>query len=159
MHPTVPPAAVDRIILPRSIRDAIMVHLLEATPCEGVGLLAVEAPYLDEDDILAMEAVRFFPGTNTEASPTRFTMDPAEVVSALREIRAADHYLGAIVHSHLRGSPTPSATDVREAYYPDALMLIASFADQPAVLRAWRLVQEENVHVVQPVELVVLQGA
>lgn len=159
MQPTVPPAAVDRMYMPKSIRDSIMVHLLDATPNEGVGLLAVETPYTDDDGMLAIEAVRFFPGTNVEASPSRFTMDPAEVIAALREIGAADHLLGAIVHSHLRGPATPSTTDLREAHYPDALLVIASFADQPATLRAWRVAREEELHVVQPVEIVVLYGA
>jgi proteasome lid subunit RPN8/RPN11 len=159
MQPTVPPSAVDRIYLPKSIRDAMMVHLLEAAPNEGVGLLAVDAVYTDEDEALAMDAVRFFPGTNIESSPSRFTMEPAEVVAAFGEMRAADLQFGAIVHSHLRGPATPSATDLREAYYPDVLLIIASFAGQPAVLRAWRIVLEEELQVVQPVEIIVLDGA
>lgn len=159
MQSTVPPSAADRIYLPKSIRDAIMVHLLQAAPNEGVGLLAVEAAYADEDGGLAVDAVQFFPGTNIESSPSRFTMEPAEVITALREIRALDQQLGAIVHSHIRGPATPSATDLREAHYPDALLMIASFAGQPAVLRAWRVTREEHVNVVQPVEIVILHGA
>ena len=159
MQPTVRPSSVDRIHLPKSIRDAIMVHLLEAAPNEGVGLLAVGVVYTDEDNALAMDGVRFFPGTNIESSPSRFTMEPAEVVAAFGEMRAADLQFGAIVHSHLRGPATPSATDLREAYYPDVLLIIASFAGQPAVLRAWRIVLEEDLQVVQPVEIVVLDGA
>lgn len=159
MQSTVPPSAADRIYLPKSIRDAIMVHLLQAAPNEGVGLLAVEAAYADEDGGLAVDAVQFFPGTNIESSPSRFTMEPAEVITALREIRALDQQLGAIVHSHIRGPATPSATDLREAHYPDALLMIASFAGQPAVLRAWRVAREEHVNVVQPVEIVILHGA
>jgi proteasome lid subunit RPN8/RPN11 len=99
MQPSQLPSAVDRLYLPHSMRDAILIHLLEATPNEGVGLLAVAAPYTDEDDALAVDAVRFFPGTNVEASPSRFTMDPAEVITALREMGEASQLLGAIVHS------------------------------------------------------------
>lgn len=153
------PAGVDRLYLPRSIREAILVHLLDATPNEGVGLLAVGDPYRDHDRQLAIDAIRFFPGTNTDASPSRFTMDPAEVIRALREIGEQGLALGAIVHSHLRGPSTPSTTDLREAYYPDALMMIASFADQPAALRAWRVAREDDLRVVQPVDIVVLQHA
>ena len=159
MQPSQLPSAVDRLYLPYSMRDAILIHLLEATPNEGVGLLAVAAPYTDEDDALAVDAIRFYPGTNVEASPSRFTMDPAEVITAFREMREADQLLGAIVHSHLRGPATPSTTDFREAYYPDALLMIASLADQPAVLRAWRVIPEDDLRVVQPVDIVVVQGA
>jgi proteasome lid subunit RPN8/RPN11 len=158
MQPSQLPSAVDRLYLPQSMRDAILIHLLEAAPNEGVGLLAVGASYTDGDDTLAARAMRFFPGTNIEASPSRFTMDPAEVITALREMREADQALGAIVHSHLRGPATPSTTDLREAYYPDALLLIASLADQPAVLRAWRVVPEDDLRVVQPVDIVIVQG-
>lgn len=154
MQATRPPSMVDRLYMPHWIRDEVLVHLLDAAPNEGVGLLAVGEPYTDEDEAVAMEAVRFFPGTNLEASPSRFTMNPAEVVTALREMRDANQLLGAIVHSHIHGPATPSATDIREAHYPDALLMIASFADQPTALRAWRVTPEDDLRVVQPVDIV-----
>lgn len=150
------PAAVDRLRLPASLREQILIHLLEATPNEGVGLLAVTPPARDEEGVLVVEATRFFPGTNVDASPSRFTMDPAEVLAAFREMREAGWELGAIVHSHLAGPPRPSPTDLREAHYPEALMLIVSFADQPAPMRAWRVVPENDLKVVQPVPIEVL---
>lgn len=153
------PASVDRLYLPRTIREELLVHLLDAAPNEGVGLLAVGDTYRDDDGQRAVDAIRFYPGTNIEASPSRFTMEPAEVVRALRDIGERGLTLGAIVHSHLRGPATPSTTDLREAWYPDALMMIASFADQPAVLRAWRVAREDDLRVVQPVDIVVLQHA
>jgi proteasome lid subunit RPN8/RPN11 len=151
-------AAVDRLYIPRSIRDEIMIHLLESAPYEGVGLLAVESPFRDDDDFLAVEAVRFFPGTNVDRSPAHYTMAPEEVIRALREIREAGQLLGAIVHSHLKGPATPSATDVREAHYPDALMMIVSFAVQPAATGVWRVVPEDDLAVVQSVDLVICDG-
>ncbi len=149
-------STVDRLLLPASIREQILVHLLEATPNEGVGLLAVAPPVPALDGVHVAEAVRFYPGTNIEASPSRFTMEPAEVISALREIREAGWQLGAIVHSHVTGPATPSTTDLREAHYPEALLLIVSFADQPAQMRAWRVVREDDLKVVQPVTIEVL---
>ena len=150
---TLAPSAVDELRLPEAIREQILIHLLEATPNEGVGLLAVHPPFATPEGRWVAEAVRFYPGTNLDASPSRFTMDPAEVIVALREIHEAGWELGAIVHSHVTGPPTPSTTDVREAHYPESLLLIASFAGQPAQLRAWRLVQDDDVTVVQPVDL------
>lgn len=158
MHRSAQPAEAERIYLPQSMREEILIHLLDAAPNEGVGLLATSSPYVDEDDRLAMEAMRFYPGTNIDASPSRFTMDPAEVISALRSIREEENLLGAIVHSHLQGPATPSATDLREAYYPDALLMIASLADQPVSLRAWRVVPEDDLRVVQPVDIIVVHG-
>ena len=151
-------AAVDRLYVARSIRDEIMIHLLEAAPNEGVGMLAVGDPFRDEDDLHAVEAVCFYPGTNVDRSPSRYTMEPVEVVRALREIREEGWRLGAIVHSHLKGPATPSATDVREAHYPDALMLIVSFAVQPATTGVWRVVPEDDLAVVQSVDFVIREG-
>lgn len=152
-------AAVDRLYIARSMRDAIMIHLLEAAPNEGVGMIAVGEPFRDEDGLLAVEAHRFFPGTNIERSPSRYTMAPEEVLHALRDIRDESLRLGAIVHSHLKGPATPSATDVREAHYPDALMMIVSFAVQPATTGVWRVVPEDDLTVVQSVDLVIREGA
>jgi len=151
--PTMPASSADRLRLPAAIREQILVHLLDATPNEGVGLLAVRPPWIAGDGVRVAEATRFYPGTNIDASPSRFTMDPAEVIDALRDIREQGWQLGAIVHSHVRGPATPSTTDLREAHYPEALLLIASFADQPAHLRAWRVVREDELQVVQPVAI------
>lgn len=158
MQTSLSPSAAQRLYLPQSMREQMMIHLLEAAPNEGVGLLATGTPYADDDGVLAVDGLRFYPGTNLDASPSRFTMDPSEVMKTLRRIREEGHALGAIVHSHLRGPATPSATDLREAHYPDALMLIASFADQPAVLSAWRVVPEDELRVVQSVEVVIRRG-
>ena len=151
-------APVDRLYVPRSIRDDIMIHLLAAAPNEGVGLLAVGAPFCDDDGVMAVEAERFFPGTNTDHSPSRYTMDPQEIIVAFREMREAGQELGAIVHSHLKGPATPSATDVREANYPDAFMMIVSFAAQPAAIGVWRVIPEDDVAVVQSIDLVIREG-
>lgn len=52
-----------------------------------------------------------------------------------------------IVHSHVRTPARPSPTDVAMAFYPDALYLLVSLADEEAdpitgrpSLRAWRIV-------------------
>ena len=124
---------------------------MAAAPWEGVGLLAV--PEGDEgngetrgrgqpsagagEEGPAVRAVRFYPGTNGAASATRYTMPPEEVLAAFEDMAARTWRLGAIVHSHPRGPATPSPTDLREAYYPEALMVIVSFAVVPPEVRAW----------------------
>ena len=113
-------------------RDVID-HLASALPNEGVALLATER--IPEGRLVR----QVFRGTNTRASPTRFDMHPQEIVTALRAIDASGWELGAIAHSHPAGPPVPSPTDLAEAAYPDALMLIASFASGKPVVKAWRL--------------------
>lgn len=119
--------------LERRLFREIVDHLNDAKPAEGVGLLAGVAVGGER------RATRFFPGTNLDASPTRYTMDPAEVIAAFGEMAARGWELVAIVHSHPATSPTPSATDVREAHYPEALLLILGLASSPPVARCWLL--------------------
>ena len=109
-------------------------HLRASLPQEGCGLLAVRRV-----DGGAAVATRFYPGTNLDASPTRYTMDPVEVLAALRDLDAHGWSLGAIVHSHPATAPAPSPTDLREAFYPEALMVIVSFKTPSPIMRAWRL--------------------
>lgn len=115
----------------RRLFREIVDHLNDAVPAEGVGLLGGVA------DGAGVRATRFFPGTNLDASSTRYTMDPVEVIAALREIEARNWDLVAIVHSHPATAPTPSATDLREAHYPEALLLILGLASSPPLARCW----------------------
>ena len=125
------------LVLDPELRKRIIDHLRAALPNEGVGLLAVE--WNREGAVTRVLPRRFYPGTNMRQSPVRYQMDWAELVAALRDIDANGWSLGAIVHSHPRGPAVPSATDLAEAWYPDSLMVIASFAAEPPDLRAWAL--------------------
>jgi proteasome lid subunit RPN8/RPN11 len=116
----------------RSIYDQMLGHLRWSAPLEGVGLLAVTLNAHHE-----AQAVRFYPGTNVDASPTRYTMDPEEVLATIRDIERHGWRLGAIVHSHPETPAIPSATDRREAYYPEALLVIVGIAS--GEVRGWRI--------------------
>ncbi|MGI9252811.1 MAG: M67 family metallopeptidase [Thermomicrobiales bacterium] len=112
-------------------------HLRAALPNEGCGLLAG-----NRGDRGALTANRFFPGTNVDASPTRYTMSPTEVLWAIEQMDFARQQLLAIVHSHPDGPATPSQTDLREFRYPEALMVIADLSGKnpgAMILRAWRV--------------------
>lgn len=130
-----PPTA---LLVAPDLRRRMVAHVAAAAPLESVGLLGVARGECLE----RVRALRFYPGTNVDASPSRYTMDPAEVISALRDIEDNGWWLGAIVHSHPASPAVPSATDLREAYYPEALMVIVSLARAAPELRAWRLVAD-----------------
>ncbi len=102
-------------------------HLRAELPLEGCGMIAFHNG----------EAVRVYPGTNTDASGTRYNMDLAEVVEALNDIDRNEWWLGALFHSHPRSKPTPSETDLNNANYPEQLMVIVSFATEPPEARAF----------------------
>lgn len=150
-----PAGSPARLILPANLRDQILVHLLDAAPNEGVGLLATRAAVAPGEDVVA---ARFYPGRNKDASPTRFAMDEGDVLTAIRDIRERGDALGAIVHSHIYGPPTPSRIDLDEAYYPEALMVIVSFATQPSQMRAWHIGQRGDQKIVSDVPIVVTTG-
>lgn len=135
--------------MPSTIRESIMVHLLEAAPNEGVGLLSTQS----NADRSVVSAVTFYPGSNVAASPTRFAMDPRDVLTAVRAIRTSGLDLGGIVHSHVFGPATPSEIDLAEAYYPDSLMIIVSFARQPAEMRAWHITKTAEQTIVAHVPI------
>lgn len=126
-----------------------MLHLLDAAPNEGVGLLAARS----RETGSVLDAVHFYPGSNIANSPTRFAMDPHEVLITIRDIRRNGWELGAIIHSHLFGPASPSEIDLAEAHYPEALMVIVSFAKQPAIIRAWHIEQEQEQKVVRGVRI------
>ena len=123
------------LCLPPSLRETIVAHLRAALPHEGVALLA--EPGGAPGSIV--RPGRVFPGTNTLHSPVRYQMDWQELVAAMREIDRDGLRLAVIAHSHTRGPARPSATDLAEAWYPDTLMLIVSFAAEPPEMRAWAL--------------------
>lgn len=117
----------------RATLEAAVGHLRRCLPHEGVGLIGGR-PIAN-----GIRLERFYPGTNVDASATRYTMDPAEVIAALADIERRGLCLGAIVHSHPATPPLPSATDRREAYYPDAVVLIVGFGGERVEVRGWRL--------------------
>jgi proteasome lid subunit RPN8/RPN11 len=141
------------LVLGPLLRGRIVDHLRAALPNEGVGLLAVE--WDREGPVTRAQPRRYYPGTNIRQSPVRYQMDWHELVAALRDIDANGWTLGAIVHSHPRGPAVPSATDLAEAWYPESLMVIASFATEPPDLRAWAMVGERGESAPREVGMVV----
>jgi proteasome lid subunit RPN8/RPN11 len=91
-------------------------HLTAQLPNEACGLLAGRAGRIDKVYLI----------TNAQASPVRYEMEPGELIEAILEMERADWELLGIFHSHPAGPPTPSPTDVAQAYYPDSAYLICS---------------------------------
>jgi aspartate racemase len=115
----------------------MLAHARSERPNEACGLIAFQYD----------RAVKLFPGTNVLASPTRYRMADREVLAAVDEIDRKSWWLGAIYHSHPTSPAVPSSTDLREANWPDALMIIVSLQhDQPDV-RAYRTTRQSFTEV------------
>jgi proteasome lid subunit RPN8/RPN11 len=128
---------VSSLTLPVELRDSIVAFLRRCLPYEGVGLLATSRMGS------SLIGVRFYPGRNMDSSRRRYTMDPADVLPALADMKREETRLGAIVHSHPNTSPDPSWTDLVEARFPGVLSLIVGLS--PVVdMRAWYLVYDRD---------------
>jgi proteasome lid subunit RPN8/RPN11 len=83
---------------------------------------------------------------NVAADPlTTYEAAPEDLFAAQRSMRERGEQLLAIYHSHPRADiPTPSATDVRLAYYPAAVYFIVGLGGEQPDLRAFRISECEG---------------
>lgn len=134
MFPTTTPERVSTrgLILGETLWEAVLTHLHACLPNEGVGLLSV----VDKD--CPLQAVRFYPGKNLNESPSRFTMDPRDVLRACEDMEREGTRLGVIVHSHPTTAPEPSQTDERELAMPGVVNLIVQLRPR-VTARAWEI--------------------
>jgi proteasome lid subunit RPN8/RPN11 len=78
-------------------------------------------------------------------STVTYEAAPEDLFAAQRTMRRQGEQMLAIYHSHPRsGDPTPSATDVRLAYYPAAVYFIVGLAGEQPCLRAFRISEREG---------------
>lgn len=136
-------AVSESLLLPSDIRDDLIAHALQEFPNEACGLIAFEGDL----------PVRLTRGTNVLASPTRYRMDDAEVVAAIEEMDRRGWWLGAIYHSHPSSAAVPSDTDLAEANWPGALMMIVSLAGDEPELRAYRVSEDRSSYVEVAIEV------
>lgn len=122
---------MNTLIVNGVLLDEMLAHVAGLWPEEACGLVG------GRDG----RAVRLYPVENTRHSPVAFEMDPLQQIKAMLAMEAEGLDLIAIYHSHPDGPARPSATDVANAYYPDAVQLIISLADRarPSV-RAFTIV-------------------
>jgi proteasome lid subunit RPN8/RPN11 len=128
-------------VLQCAIADAIIAQARAESPNEACGLVIGSAPAASGGIALRYEACR-----NAAASPVRYTVHPDDLARVVIAADDAGELLWGIVHSHVRSPAVPSPTDVGLAFYPDALYILVSLADDPAgpatgapSLRAWRI--------------------
>ena len=126
------------LVLAPGVLEAIVRHAGASAPNEGCGLI-VGKNRVGE---------RLAPMTNVLASSVAYEMDPAELIRTLRHARESGDDLIAIYHSHPKGPPTLSKTDIERAFYPEAAQIIVSLEtlDRPAV-RAFRIIDGEPLEI------------
>ena len=71
-----------------------------------------------------------YPVNNIRQSPFEYEMDPAGQLDAMMDLEQRGWELIAIYHSHPQGPQVPSASDVAQAYYPEAAHVIVSLMER-----------------------------
>ncbi len=94
---------------------------------------------------------RVVPITSIPPSPDSYFMSPEEQIEIFTELGKSGESLLGIYHSHPEGPSSPSETDIRLAFHPDAVYFIVSLKNRgkPEV-RAFRIdkqaVTEISIH-------------
>src|ERR1044071_7612852 len=135
--------------LKRAQLDAIMAHAREASPQECCGLIGGSREG---------RAQTIYRAKNVAADPlVTYEAAAEDLFAAQRTMRERGEQLLAIYHSHPRANnPEPSPTDVRLAYYPSAVYLIAGLGNDEPCLRAFRI--DERTGKWQTVEYEIIEG-
>jgi proteasome lid subunit RPN8/RPN11 len=118
------------IEIDKGLFDEMVAHGLAGFPNEACGLLAGKEG----------RPVKFFPMTNFDASPVTYRLDPKEQFHVFDEIDDEGWELVGIFHTHTHSEATPSETDRKQAFYPEAYHLVMSLSDRSRpVLRGFHI--------------------
>jgi proteasome lid subunit RPN8/RPN11 len=137
------PASVE---LSAEMVQALIDHARAEYPNEMCGVIVGDRAAADGGKPLRWEATR-----NRAASPLRYEIHPDDLLRLTIETEDAGHEFWAIAHSHTHSPARPSPTDVGLAFYPDAIYLLVSLADNEPAVATWRIVGGE----IHPIELIV----
>ena len=112
--------------------EAIIAQARAATPRECCGLIGGSSDG---------RAQTIYAAKNVAPDPlVAYEAAAEDLFAAQRAMRERGEQILAIYHSHPRATnPEPSPTDVRLAYYPSAVYLIAGLGNDEPCLRAFRI--------------------
>src|SRR6185295_13614013 len=116
--------------------EEIFAYAKQAAPAECCGLIGGGMG----------QARSLYPMRNVAANAdVSYEAAPEDLFAAQRQMRERGEELLAIYHSHPRSvEPAPSETDVRLAYYPQAVYFIVGLAGPQPVIRAFRISEREE---------------
>lgn len=113
----------------------IFAYAKEAAPTECCGLIGGDGVHAKS--LYRLRNVALNAHVAYEAAPE-------DLFAAQRQMRDRGEQLLGIYHSHPRSAePAPSETDVRLAYYPQAIYFIIGLAGPEPVMRAFRILERE----------------
>ncbi len=83
---------------------------------------------------------------NLLRSPVAYEMEPRQQIEAMLSLENNGLELLAAFHSHPHGPPSPSVTDVAQAYYPDLPQIIISLQTRTAPSVRSFLLAPDHIH-------------
>jgi proteasome lid subunit RPN8/RPN11 len=113
----------------------IVAHCLDGLPDEACGMLG--GPMVDGEPAGEVSAV--YPCRNADASARTYTVEPRDLLHAMRDAERRGHELVGVWHSHTHTDAYPSQTDVRQAVDPGWLYVLVSLRHGEPALRAYRI--------------------
>jgi proteasome lid subunit RPN8/RPN11 len=113
----------------------IVAHCYDGLPDEACGLLA--GPMRDGEPTGLV--TRVYPCRNADASARTYTVDPRDMLHAMRDAEAEGGELVGVWHSHTHTDAYPSDTDIRQAVDPAWVYVLVSLKPGDPVLRAYRI--------------------
>jgi proteasome lid subunit RPN8/RPN11 len=110
-------------------------HCYDGLPDEACGLLT--GPMRSGEPTGVITEAR--PTGNADASARTYTVEPKDLLAAMRAAEARGDEIVGVWHSHTHTDAYPSPTDVRAAADPAWIYVIVSLRDGAPVLRAYRI--------------------
>ena len=116
--------------------EEIFAYARDSAPSECCGLIGGNGE----------RASSLYPMRNVAANAiVAYEAAPEDLFAAQRRMRERGEQLLAIYHSHPRATePQPSETDVRLAFYPQAIYFIIGLAGEQPAMRAFQISESEG---------------
>jgi [CysO sulfur-carrier protein]-S-L-cysteine hydrolase len=107
------------LYLDKEYSDEMIAHARQEAPNECCGILAGKNG----------RVVKLFRTTNTLHSPTRYNVEPLELIRVYQELDKQGWQFFGIYHSHPHSEAYPSATDIQYAFFPRSWYFIVALGD------------------------------
>jgi len=121
------------VAIERRYVEQMVAQAKEEAPYEACGVIAGKGG----------RAVKLYRTANAEESKTTYRLEPEEQYRIFIEMEEKGWELWGIYHSHPAFPAYPSARDIEQAYFPEALYIIVSLAQEEPEIRAFRIVEGE----------------
>jgi [CysO sulfur-carrier protein]-S-L-cysteine hydrolase len=114
----------------------IVAHCFDGLPDEACGMLA--GP-MNGDGEPTGDVTQVYPCRNADASARTYTVEPRDLLRAMRDAEAHGDEIIGVWHSHTHTDAYPSQTDVRQAVDPAWIYVLVSLRHGEPAVRAYRI--------------------